>query len=367
MSRILIWAPNPAGHRLYYVRLLVDGALSLGHEVSVAMVPSADFDLFASIHLSGIDSRIAFHPIESVHIGDALGAAKETQSDMMIDPDGDALAKAILMTRRRSSHASILLLIMRPTGQRNGVPGYGLFASILKFSARKVLSRFRGVTVLTLASATAGNVKPGTAPDPVSFIATSASADRFRASHKMTPDRHWFAVIGALDSRKNIAMVATALQQLGPKAGLLLAGRLSNDAEKRSSAALDNLSSSGVALVRINRLLSDQEIDDAVLSADCVFLAHSNEGSSGILGKAAAAGTRVIAAGARSLKKDAGKIPGICTWVPLEVNALARAAVAELGVPSPAPIVFSSQAFVAAFFQTSSFGKKPRPTTNLPQ
>jgi hypothetical protein len=349
MSRVLIWAPNPSGHRLFYARLLAEGALARGHEVVIGMLPSIEFDKFAAIHLVALDRKIVFRPVANASRSALLGATSTTGAELVLAPDGDALARQLLISGRWNSLAQLIVLIMRPSGQHSHL-GRALVGSFVKATARGILGMFHRVTVLTLSSAMGGNSKPGTAPDPVSFSATQDSAEQFRVLHQMGRERYWYAVVGALDARKNIDLVATALHELGAEAGLLLAGVMSPEAESRSRTALAELSGAGVALVRINRLLTDEEIDSAVLAADCVFLAHSNEGSSGILGKAAVAGTRVIAAGARSLKIDADSTPGICEWVPLNVQALAFAAKSGLRRPNPPSAELGSGAFVSAFF-----------------
>ena len=349
MSRVLIWAPNPSGHRLFYARLLAEGALARGHEIIIGMLPSTEFDRFAAIHLSTLDRKIALHSVDNASLSALLRTTSTTGADLVFTPDGDALAKELLISGSWKSPARLMVLIMRPTGQHSR-PERALVSSLAKATARRILRMFRGVTVLTLASAMSPNPKTGTAPDPVSFGATQDSAEQFRVLHQMGRERYWYAVIGALDARKNIDLVATALQGLGAEAGLLLAGVMSPEAEMRSRKALEELSATGVALIRINRLLTDEEIDNAVLAADCVFLAHSNEGSSGILGKAAVAGTRVIAAGARSLRIDADNLPEICEWVPLDAQALGIAAKSGLGRANPTPAELGSDAFVNAFF-----------------
>ena len=87
-----------------------------------------------------------------------------------------------------------------------------------------------------------------------------------------------------------------------------------------------------------DRLLSDLELDAAIRRVDCVVLAHSNEGPSGLFGKAAAAGTRIVAAGAASLRADAGAIPEVAAWSPLDVVGLGAELDLARRKPRPDPI-----------------------------
>jgi hypothetical protein len=78
-------------------------------------------------------------------------------------------------------------------------------------------------------------------------------------------------------------------------------------------------------VVVVDRMLEDVELDSAIAAVDCVVLAHSNEGPSGIFGKAVMSGTRLIASGASSLRQDAQAVATHATWTPLSADAIARA------------------------------------------
>jgi hypothetical protein len=102
------------------------------------------------------------------------------------------------------------------------------------------------------------------------------------------------------------------------------------------------LTESGIALVVHDRLLNDLELDSLVCAVDCVVLAHSNEGSSGVMGKAAAVGTRIAAAGAQSLKVDCRAAPQIAAWSSLKGPDLHRLLADSSSLESPTPSISSS-------------------------
>ena len=114
------------------------------------------------------------------------------------------------------------------------------------------------------------------------------------------------------------------------EAGLLIAGKidpvLRPEIESAAAASVD----SGRPVVIIDRILSDVELDAAVAAVNCLMLAHSNEGPSGLLGKAACGGTRVIAAGAKSLKSDIEELPELGDWTELNEESLGAAMQASL-------------------------------------
>lgn len=83
-----------------------------------------------------------------------------------------------------------------------------------------------------------------------------------------------------------------------------------------------------------------------------MVVAHSNEGPSGILGKAACLGARVVAAGARNLERDVRVLGSAGCWVPLEVSELSRAFAHAMDSPRPASsIAASTEDFTGQFFE----------------
>jgi hypothetical protein len=75
----------------------------------------------------------------------------------------------------------------------------------------------------------------------------------------------------------------------------------------------------------MDRVLSDEEFDAAIVAADCIVLAYGNSGPSGVLGKAALAGTPVLAAGSKSLRREARRSAGSIRWVKLTPSRIGRA------------------------------------------
>ncbi len=138
---------------------------------------------------------------------------------------------------------------------------------------------------------------------------TPQAVANLRREWDLDDSRYWFGIIGAIDERKNVSLVMAAAQGLPPgQVGLLVAGRFS-DATRESLREFGAELPGGVRLV--DRVLTDEELDAAVAAVDCVVLAHSNEGPSGLFGKAVRAGTRILGAGAQSLRRDCEERPGM--------------------------------------------------------
>jgi glycosyltransferase involved in cell wall biosynthesis len=305
----------------------VKAATKSGRQVIVASRRGQLESEDAQIHLGGI-----FNQFERIELNDGnptsvAQLSKEMSAAQTVVPDGDRFALRLALTRGWRGFGSLSVLIMREVAQSGGLPG----AQAIKTALRRLLFRragsFPNVRVAVLKSAWwTGKSEFPVARDPITLRRSSSVEQRLTAEWALDPGRYWFAVLGAISQRKNVDLVAQALSGLDTsKLGLLVAGAWDESVGDETASAIDHLRDAGASTVVINRKLQDDELDAAVALADCLVLAHSNEGPSGLLGKAAAAGTRVVAAGARSLRKDLQYLLGLGAWVELEESELARA------------------------------------------
>ncbi|WP_157557028.1 glycosyltransferase [Microbacterium laevaniformans] len=139
-----------------------------------------------------------------------------------------------------------------------------------------------------------------------------------------TAPRVWVGVVGGVGRRKNVDLVARALEALGPNYGLVLAGAAEGDESEIfewTAGAVAN----GTSLIRIPGSIPNARFDAIIRALDCVVIAHSNEGPSGVFAKALSAGVPVVSAGARSLRRDADRAGERASWVPLEATRIAGA------------------------------------------
>jgi glycosyltransferase involved in cell wall biosynthesis len=129
-------------------------------------------------------------------------------------------------------------------------------------------------------------------------ICTAHSADRaaLRGQLDLPLDRHLVGILGGINGRKNIPLVAAAVRRAGPDVDLLLAGSPNPEIQ----AWLDGLSDDERKRVIVRAgFHSNEELDGYVAASDIVAIAHENNGPSGIMGKAVAAGVPVLAAGSK--------------------------------------------------------------------
>jgi glycosyltransferase involved in cell wall biosynthesis len=157
------------------------------------------------------------------------------------------------------------------------------------------------------------------ARDPA--ICTAHARDRaaLRADLGLPSDRRLVGVFGVIYERKNVPLTVAALRAAGDDADLLLAGLV-----KPEVAAWLDAQPAGVRdrIVVRDGFLPNDELDRLVAASDAVVVALTNNGPSGIMGKALAAGVPVVSAGsqvrARELAATGGGVD-----VPLTVDGIA--------------------------------------------
>lgn len=346
---VLVVEPNMDGHRFSYVSMLVAHCHSERIPVTVLTTSAGKNDFLDKTDLPSEPDwafltdrgRAGLREIETV--------SRRLQAVTVVVPDGDRIALRLACRPVWRGSGQLRMIVMRWHAQRGRYAALVPLKTHIRRAGFAVAETIPRVTLLRLTSALkAGELRPGQIADPIEYQPTEAARRSLGESVILNPERFWFCVAGWLDARKNIELVLAALSTVasrtGCAVGLLLAGR-------QDPVITDQLTSvrpGNVEVTAINRHLTAAELDVAVESADCVILAHSNEGPSGILGKAAAAGTTVIAAGAKTLAADCRRLGPPAQWVELDKEALARAAEVVMSQPSATPIRVASPADFAA-------------------
>lgn len=128
----------------------------------------------------------------------------------------------------------------------------------------------------------------------------SSAHSRDRAAHRaelgLPADRMLVGIFGAVDARKNPPLILEAIDAAGLDAMLVVAGGF-DDEVRAWAAGLDETDRARVFLR--DEFLDNDVLDRFVASVDVVPLALTNNGPSGIMGKAQAAGVPVVTAGSR--------------------------------------------------------------------
>lgn len=328
-SREVIVVPRIEGHRLSYVRLLVTRATECGVAVEL-LAPhgtreSPEYDL----HLGEHSSHITLNELPSFSAASLQAVLNERPGATFIFPDGDDVVPLLATRKLRPVDSQVSVLMMRPRGQAARV-GKRILETVAKTLMRSVARSAKRVEVFSLVPSTTPSLRAGEIRDPIEYAPGAAFLDWPRVD----PSVAWFGVVGAITSRKNIRLVALALAQLDAEVGLVVAGA-SEMEESKITEWLAPLRLAGRPVIRINRRLSDEELDTVISSIDVAVIAHTNDGPSGIMGKADIAGKRVLAAGAPTLRRELRANPDLGVWSKLTVDSLSRGARTILTMRSP--------------------------------
>ncbi|GGC67136.1 glycosyltransferase [Hoyosella rhizosphaerae] len=323
------------GHRLMYVALLIRGARDRGGRATVLLTPDAPGSVEYATHLGPLAGDFDLITADAISASSIILAARKHRSDTIVVPDADTLLTSFFRLAWRRLPARLALLVMRPDshgGARSTV------VTLIKRAIVGALRRHPKVDVFTLASSTRKPTR-NEVSDPAVVDVNSRDLDGFTVLAGLDDDHFWFGVIGAITGRKNVDLVLGALGELDPEtSGLLIAGKISDDIRDDLLPVIDAATSMGLTVRVVDDFLENTQIDAAVAAVDCVILAHSNEGSSGILSKATRTGTRILAAGARSLRDDVGRIGDGARWCELDVDDIVSAMRLMQTDPTPKPL-----------------------------
>ena len=333
---VLIAEPNPSGHRLQYVSLIAAYALRDQMHVILATTPEAVSSVEFAMHLEHLRQSIEIVRLAEFNPSAVENLAIRVGASVTVIPDGDRFGIA-MATRRAWRGGPLSVLIMRGAETDVSASRSAKIKTAVKRAALRRAGSMPRVRIIRLASATSTQADDCmTARDPVSFSASEADVRSARIELGLSRNRYWFGVLGAITARKNVGLILEALGHTSQaNFGLLVAGKISADVLATIKSATPGLASRNIEIVTVDRLLTDIEIDSYVSAVDCLVLAHSNEGPSGLLGKAMVSGTRIVASGAISLRRDAATSPASVTWVPLVTADLADALVSASKSPSP--------------------------------
>jgi len=336
--RALIVEGTVSGHRLYYVRILASHLAQSGWNVTVVTRTGGLETKEALLHLAGLSESVSLVESESLRLCDIESISRDVSAVLTVVPDGDWLLKELPKRVGWRGSGKLKFLIMREDSQSANA-AKKLLGTVSKRILRTLVGTFPRVSAVTLKSAVWMGRQRNIARDPVTRLAKSTDLIHAAARFGLDDGRYWFAIVGAISARKNLSLVAQAISEFGDdRIGFLVAGLCPTDELAKAQPWMDRLRTKGVKVVVLNRLLTDLEVDSFVGAVDCVVLAHSNEGPSGLFGKAAGYGTRVVAAGAVSLRVDTAFIPNLATWAPLSVPDVANALEAASVKPAPSKV-----------------------------
>ena len=320
-----------------YVRLLVEFSRKQGIESALAM-PAVGFESPEfGIHLGDIATEFTHVPIAArLSAHEIKRSLAQTAATRLILVDGDS--SLMTATRLRSDgtgHSAVLLVMRDPRVHPHPLSGSHRVRQVAKRAIAELVHATGRADVVYLRSSVGNGRDHRTVADPVAIRASANGQRVLRQEWNLKPEVRWVSVLGSITARKNVALVAEAIQLTGDRAcGLLVAGKLDEVIVPQIHRAAEMLRAQGYETRVVPRLLTAEELDNAIAMSDVCVLAHSNEGPSGLMGKAVALGTRVLASGAQSLRHDADGQAGVL-WVPLRADEIASGLTKSLAMPRP--------------------------------
>lgn len=323
------------GHRLMFVSLLTREARERGDEPVWLLADGALESGEYAEHLADAAEGVRVVVVPVVDAPAVRRVADEVDADLVILPDGDLYLPPLLRGGWDRARA-LSVLVMRPDGQPSPNRAKTEAATVAKRLLRTAVRARTGAAVHVLVNGLRPTVRGHEVRDPILIESAEPARLSLEEVAGVAGGRYWFGVVGAVTPRKNLHLIAAALRRLDPsRVGLAVAGRCDPTALALAMPEIEAFQAAGGAVVLRDELVSDETFESVLASVDCAVVAHSNEGASGVLVRAAVFGTRVVAAGARSLRRDAEELPEVATWVPLDVDDLAHAFSAALSSPRP--------------------------------
>ena len=334
----LIVEPNHEGHRFYYVALLVRECIARGDSVIVMTTAKAAKSPEWGCHLNSLGAGRVLYPPEEFRLPEIARISTRLRTNLTILPEADHYNHYLWTALRYgwTGSGNLALLSMRADGQP-GPPFAWLRPA--KTVAKRALIWVAGFRPRVRSFALHSPLAPRRGPlrwvaDPVTLECSSEQVEAMRRSLNEAGDRYWVGVFGSVTPRKNLPLIVEAILNQ-PDLGLLIAGSMDEGVSIEIAPLLSTFVSNGGRVINLPGPLADAEFDSAIKAEDCVIIAHSNEGTSGTVLKAAAAGRRLVLAGARSLKQDAVRLGDQAIWSPLDVDSLRRAILQTRRLPEP--------------------------------
>ncbi|MHC1560651.1 glycosyltransferase [Actinomycetospora sp. C-140] len=289
---------NPFGHRLNYVRLLLEHLPPTERLLLVppAVADSAEF----SEHLGDLDLDLVVLAAgdHTTAVPEAFDVATARGAGHLVIPEADKAVLPVLrvllrgaLGRSRPRRPRVTLLLMRTA--LPGGPERATLGMALKPVLVAVLRRLPAVRVRFLTDAfgvvTARRGFPGVRPvrDPVTRPDVRSVDTRTGSSSRI-------GVVGVISARKNVPVLVRAAVRR-PDVTVVLAGRCEPDVRDFLATDPDAASlRAGGRLAVDDRLLDDTEFDATLRSMDAVAVLHDNDAPSGIVAEACARGVPVV-------------------------------------------------------------------------
>lgn len=313
-NKILVVEDKFAGHWLYYVQHIVKNVPEAWKSVLLTSADVLNSSQFEQLGLGDCFDSILLGP-QRIRWSNIRQIAEATEASNIVVPAADKYLIEALFARR--PRALVSFLVMRSRPQQDLALLRRVLFLVVKVTCIFGL-RLRGFRVLRLVSSLETPRSGRTVADPVSI-------DNVGGSSPLPGGVSWVSIIGRISTRKNVPLVADSVrlaQADEHDLGLVVAGQCEDQVVVQLAAVAEEFARVRIPLCVINRPLDESELNAIIVHSRAVVVAHGNEGPSGIVAKAVALGTPVVAAGAQALRADAERRPDSVLWSQLASEAI---------------------------------------------
>lgn len=353
---VLIVEKNFDGHRLYYVRLLVEHAQSKGFSIALMLARGVENSPEYNQQVRQFQGQVQVLHSDIFDVVTVEKISREVGASEVIVPDGDTFAIALALRGGWRGEGVVTTLIMREIADsKSGIAMVAFFKRLLKRRLIAKAARARCVRVVLLKSpAWRGNSPYLTVTDPVTISAHEQDISLMRQELELSPDRYWFGIMGRIDWSKRPMLIAQAIAALPEgKYGLAIVGKATEDMDKTFEEIRLMLDAKDVQTLIVSRVLDDKELDAALSLVDCHVIIRSNEAPSAMLGKTLALGKKSIVAGTKALHAYSQIFPENVAWARLSQKNLTQAMQTSLTRGEPPPYISNhNKEFVSVLLNT---------------
>ena len=330
------------GHRLFYIRLLVEYASRRDMSITLMLSDGAERRVEFVQQLLPLRSQFQLISTAKLALKDLEDASRKISARNVVIPDGDAIATRLALRGGWKGSGRVTTLVMRERATSlSRLPG----ASALKMATKSALiflgSKSRRVRIVILKSPVWSGKSPYvTVVDPVAISCSEVDIDSIRAKLNLDPDTVWFGVVGRINAGKRIDLIVRAISRLEKgNYGLAIVGKTTSESDGLLRDVKIFAREHGIRVKHLGSFLSDGELDAALTVVDYNVIVRSNESPSGILGKTLALGLKSVVAGTQQLKQYSLRFPNNVFWSELSEIHLERALFACMGSDKPPQIL----------------------------
>lgn len=302
----LVVEPDSRGHRFEAVAHVLEVAGRAGEVLLVTSVGAMQTETYREqLGKSSIQTEERFSSIlpPTSEIADVVAQiCQRVEVDTVVVMDADQSLKlwwwvAPRALRKLKKRPRIVFMLTRYPARLGLTDRVGWKLRITK-ATLAVVAMLTGSLHRVAGFAGREDTAPGwlvkRARDPAICTSHARDRDSLRQQLGLPADRRLVGIFGAIGERKNAAMTLEAILAADLDADLVLAGGF-DDVVRAWYAGLPE--DQRARVFARDEFLANDELDRFVASVDVIALIMTNNGPSGIMGKALAAGVPVVTAG----------------------------------------------------------------------